>query len=134
MLTNPLLVHSNNPIPFNKINVADIKDATSTLIKVTDQRVKAITAIPAGKKTVANTLMPFDEIDYDLSDLGAKISLIASTYADDAMRNEANAQLEVLGSYGSDLYLNEPLYKALKAFSLSATAKTLSPTQKKFLS
>ena len=133
MLSNPLLIHSNNPIPFNKINAANIKDATSALIKVTDQRVKAITAIPAGKKTVANTLMPFDELNYDLNDLSAKISLVSSTYADDATRNEANDQIQVLGSYGSDLYLNEPLYKALKTFSLSATAKTLSPTQKKFL-
>ncbi|WP_183574700.1 M3 family metallopeptidase [Mucilaginibacter sp. X5P1] len=133
MLTNPLLVHSNAPIEFNKVNAQVIKDAVSTVIKVTDARVKTLVAIPAAKKTVANTLMGFDGLSYDLSDLGAKLSVIASTYADDATRNAANDQSQVLGSYGSDLYLNEGLYKALKAFSLSATAKTLSPTQHKFL-
>jgi thimet oligopeptidase len=133
MLTNPLLVHSNSPLQFTKFDTTVIKDATSTLIKTTDARVKRLVAIPAGKKTVANTLMAFDELSYDLADLGNKLSLVASTYSDDGARNEANEQLEKLGSYGSDLFLNEPLYKALVSFSKSPTAKTLSATQKKFL-
>jgi thimet oligopeptidase len=133
MSTNPLLVHSNAPIAFDKINAERIKDAVSTVIKVSDQRVKAITAIPAGKKNIANTLMAFDELGYDLSDLYSKISVVASTYANDATRNEANDQSQKLASYSSDLYLNEPLYKAIKTFSASAAAKSLSATQKKFL-
>ena len=133
MLTNPLLVHSNKPIEFNKVNAAVIKDATATVIKVSDDRVKRLIAIPAGKKTVANTLMGFDELNYDLGDLGSKLGVIASTYSDDATRNEANEQVQKLASYGSDLFLNEPLYKALKTFAASPTAKTLSATQKKFL-
>ncbi len=132
MQTNPLLVHSNQPIEFNKFNATTIKEATSTLMKVSDARIHKIVAIPAGKKTVANTLMAFDELEYDLNDLGAEISLVASTYANDASRDAANDQLQVLSSYGSDLYLNEPLYKALKSFSASSAGK-LSATQKKFL-
>jgi len=133
MSTNPLIVHSNAPIAFDKINAESIKDAVATVIKVSDQRIKAITAIPAGKKNTANTLMAFDELGYDLSDLYSKISVVASTYANDATRNEANDQSQKLASYSSDLYLNEPLYKAIKAFSASAAAKSLSATQKKFL-
>lgn len=133
MLTNPLLVHSNNPIPFNKVNATTIKEATATLIKVTDERINRLVAIPAGKKTIANTLMGFDEINYDLTDLGGKVSVIASTYMDDATRNKANNALQRLASYGSDLYLNEPLYKAMKAFSASSASKSLSASQKKFL-
>lgn len=129
--TNPLLVHDNSPIPFNKITAVIIKDATSALIKVTDERIHKLVVIPAGKKTIANTLMAFDEISYDLTDLGAKLGDIASTYADDATRNEANDATQTLASYGSALYLNEPLYKALNEFSVSA--KQLSPTQRKFL-
>lgn len=131
--SNPLIVHSNEPIRFDKIDSAAIKDASAAIIRITDQRIKAIVAIPAAKKTVANTLMAMDELNYDFSDVANKIAIVASTYANDAARNQANAQLQVLGSYGSDLFLNEPLYKALKTFSLSAKAKTLSATQKKFL-
>ena len=131
MQTNPLLIHANSPIPFNKINAATVKEATAEVMKVSDYRIHKIIAIPAGKKTVANTLMAFDELSYDLSDLGAKLGDIAATYADDATRNEANDAIQTLSSYGSDIYLNEPLYKALSEFS--ASAKQLSPTQRKFL-
>jgi Zn-dependent oligopeptidase len=133
MLTNPLLVHSNRPIPFDKIDAPFIKEATSTIIEESNKRVKAITTIPAGKKTLQNTLMAFDELNYDLFDLTGKLSVISSTYSNDATRNEANEQLEKLESYESGLYLDELLYKALKAFSLEPGAKTLTSTQKKFL-
>ena len=133
MQTNPLLIHSNNPLAFKKFDAKAIKQATETVIKISDYRIHQLVAIPAGKKTIANTLMGFDELNYDLSDLGAKLGLIASTYADDASRNEANDQIEKLSSYGSDLYLNEPLYKALESFASSSEAKHLSATQSKFL-
>ena len=101
MQTNPLLIHSNNPLAFKKFDAKAIKQATETVIKISDYRIHQLVAIPAGKKTVANTLMGFDELNYDMSDLGAKLGLIASTYADDASRNEANDQLEKLSSYGA---------------------------------
>lgn len=132
-LTNPLLVHNNRPVPYNKVDANMIKGAVSALISVIDRRIKMVTAIPVGKKTVANTLMAFDEINYDLTDLSSKIGVIASTYADDATRNEANTQAQKIASYSTDLYLNEPLYKALKEFSTSAISKRLSATQRKFL-
>lgn len=130
---NPLLVHSNAPIAFNKVNAAVIKEALSATITKCDAKIKAITAIPEGKQTVANTLMAFDDLSYDLGDLGGKIYLATATYVDDNTRNEANAQIEKLSSYGSDIYLNAPLYKAIKRFSTSAAAKNLNPAQQKFL-
>jgi Zn-dependent oligopeptidase len=133
MFTNPILIHSNKPIDFTKFNAATVKEATETVIKVSDERVNKLIAIPAGKRTVANTLMGFDELNYELGDLGSKLSLVASTYPDDAARNEANDELQKVASYGSDLFLNEALYKAIKGFSLSPAAKTLTAPQKKFL-
>jgi len=133
MNTNPILIHSNKPIDFTKFNAATIKEATTTVLKLSDGRIDRIIAVPAGKKSVANTLMALDLLNYDLSDLGAKLSLVASTYADDASRDEANAALQKVASYGSDIFLNEKLYRALKTFAASRVAKTLNPQQKKFL-
>ncbi len=131
--TNPLLIHSNQPIHYESIDATAIKEATTDVIAKCDKEIKAITAIPAGKQTVANTLMQFDELSYDLSDLITKIGVVASTYGEDKTRDEANAQEEKLSSYGSDIYLDVSLYKALKGFAGSAIAKTLRPDQKKFL-
>jgi len=133
MLTNPILVHSNAPLQFNNWDTTAINSAVATVIKVSDTRIQKIIAIPAGKKTIANTLMAFDDLSYDLGDLGNKLSLVASTYANDAARNAANDQLQKLGSYGSDIFLNKPLYEALVSFSTSPAGRILSPTQQKFL-
>jgi len=133
MQTNPLLVHSNQPIPFDKVTPGMIKEATSALITVTDQRIKAIVAVPAAQKTWDNTMAAYDELNYDLFDIGAKLGLIASTCSDDAIRNEANDQLEKISEYGSDISLNEPLYKAIKTFSMSFATFKLKQNQHKFL-
>ena len=130
---NPFLVHSNSPIAFDKVNVAVIKDAVSSVIALSDKRIKTITTVPVAQKNIANTLMAFDELEYDLNDVSAKIGLVAATYKDDATRNAANDENQKLSSYFSDLYLNAPLYNAVKQFSTSATAKNLSGPQKKFL-
>jgi Zn-dependent oligopeptidase len=130
---NPFLVHSNQPIHFEKIDSATVKDAVAQVIAQCDKRIKAIIAVPAGRQTVANTLMAFDDLSYDLGDLGGKVYLVTATYTDDRARNEANTQLNRLSSYGSDLYLNIDLYRALKRFSGSAAGKHLRPDQQKFL-
>jgi thimet oligopeptidase len=132
--TNPLLIHSNEPIPFDKVDKTVVRDAVKTVMQMSDDRVKAIVSIPAGKQTVANTLQAMDVLEYDLSDLGAKLGVITSTYEDDSTRTVANSESDVLSEYSSNLLLNEKLYNALKQFSASAEAKKLNAPEMKFLS
>jgi thimet oligopeptidase len=131
--TNPLLVRSNQPINFEKVDAVVLKNAVDKTVTQCNQLVKNITAVPAGKQTTTNTLMAFDDLSYYLGDLGGKVYLASTTYVDDKTRNEANMQLQRIASYGSDLYLNVPLYNAMKRFAGSAVAKNLRPDQKKFL-
>ncbi|MEJ7679427.1 MAG: hypothetical protein WKG06_16520 [Segetibacter sp.] len=37
---NPLLVHSNQGVPFDKVNASTIRQAVTTVIKLSDERVK----------------------------------------------------------------------------------------------
>jgi thimet oligopeptidase len=130
--TNPLLSHSNTPVAFHQFTPAAIKDAASAVVKNCDSITRAIAAVPQGEKTIANTLMRFDEIGYIIGDLDAKLRLVSSTYPDDAARNEANTQLAKLGWYATNLYLMGPLYKALKSFE-ATNVETLNVQQQKFL-
>lgn len=127
---NILLRHDNNPLDFTKVNVAIIKDAVTLVVKSSDEKVSKIIAVK--KQTVENTLTAFDKLQYEISDLSMKIGLISGTYSDDSIRNTANDQSEKLSIYGSNLSLNEPLYKALKRFSTSKIV--LTSAQKKFIS
>lgn len=130
---NPLVVHSNQPITFDKIDAPGIREAVNEVIKTSDNRIQKISAVPAKARSVANTLMAFDELAYDITDLSMKLGLIAATYPDDSTRNAANEEAGKLSVYANNLYLNEGLYKAAKDFAASAAAKQLKPNHRKFL-
>ncbi len=131
--SNPLLVHSNQPIMFDKVNAAAIRDAVAQVIKTSDAKLAKITAVNPKAQSVSNTLMAFDELGYEINDLSMKLGLIAATYPDDSTRNAANDEAGKLSVYANNLYLNERLYKAAKRYAASAGAKQLKPNQKKFL-
>lgn len=131
--SNPLLVHSNKQIPFNTITASTIHSAVKNMLLVSDARIAKIAAIPAGQRTVANTLMAVDELQYDISDLSMKLGLIGQTYEDDSTRNAANDDGEKLSVYSSNLFLNEGLYKSLKQLAALPVAAKFTASQQKFL-
>ncbi|MES2848473.1 MAG: M3 family metallopeptidase [Bacteroidota bacterium] len=129
---NILLQHSNVLIDFSKLDTTTITESVETVIKNCDEKIAGIIKA-SGKQTVANTLTATDWLSYELGDLGSKLQLIANTSTDDALRNTAFAAGDKLSLYMSNVYLNEPLYKALKKFSLGKKA-ALTASQNKYIS
>ena len=130
---NPLLIHSNAPIAFDKVSVRVIRDAADSVIWLSDARIKKIARVPAAGRVFANTLSGMDALQYELYDLIAKIYLISATYADDSIRNTATETMSRLQVYANNLTLNEGLYKALTGLARSPEAKQLRPDQQKYL-
>jgi len=128
--SNILLRHDNKPIDFTKVNAATIEEAVAIVIKSSDEKIKKI--VSAKPQTILNVLVASDDLQYELADLSMKIGLIQSTFSDELIRNTAYEQSEKLSIYTSSLSLKEPLYKALKRFSLAKDIK-LTAQQKKFL-
>lgn len=128
--TNILLRHDNKPIDFTKVTPATIQEAVAIVMKSSDEKIKKIVA--AKPQKIQNILVATDDLQYEISDLSMKIGLIQSTFADEKTRNAAYEQGEKLSIYGSAIGLNEPLYKALKRFSLAKNIK-LTAYQNKFL-
>ena len=128
---NILLRHDNKPIDFTKVNDATIKEAVAVVIKSSDEKIKNIVA--AKTQTITNTLLAFDNLQYELADLSMKIGLIQSTYSDNKIREAAYSESEKISVYSSNIGLNEPLYKALKKFS-NQKGLVLTLKQKKYLS
>ena len=131
ILNNPLLVHSNQPIPFDKINAGTIRDAVSGVTRLSDERIDRIIASFASKP--GNTLAAYDELLYDLNDLSAKLGLISESFTDDSARDAANNGFQTLSEYQTRLYLNEKLYRTLKSYA-NAAVKTMKPNERKFIS
>ncbi len=129
---NPLLIHSNEPIPFDKIDAKMIRDAVAQVIQLADKRVKLIIAGLKPGAGPGSTLAAYDELSYELNDLGMKLQLISATYTSDSARDAADNGLQALIDYQTTLILNEPLYKALKSYAAVSMA-SLKPNQQKYI-
>lgn len=125
---NPLLFHSNAPIEFAKIDASKVREAVADLTRISDIRVKSMVSTPN-----VNLLSAFDELQYNLVDLSSKLDLVSKTYTDDSTRNAADKGLEILAQYGSNIFLNEDLYKVMKKYVSSASPSQFRPNQKKYL-
>ena len=130
--TNPLLIHSNNPIAFDKVNADIIRDAVGQVIKMTDGRVKKIVSGLKSGVGPGSTLAAYDEMTYELNDLGMKLGLLAQTNVSDSVRDAANAGSQALSDYQTTLILNEPLYKSLKNYA-AGSMSSLKPNQQKYV-
>jgi len=125
---NILLVHSNGPIDFQKVDSGVIHDAVEDLIRVSNMRANAIIKTPK-----INLLTAFDELQYNLTDLSFKLELISNTFANENSRNAAVKGSATLSQFATTLFLNEQLYKVMKRYTQSSAAAQLHPNQKKYL-
>jgi Zn-dependent oligopeptidase len=128
--SNPLLIHDNRPIAFNRVNAETVRDAVSYILRISDLRIRRITTFT--DTGMSSTLSAYDELMYDLNDLTAKLQLVEETHPDDSIRNAANNGSQALSEYQTRVWLNEKLYKTLKSYEV-ARGKFLKPNQNKYL-
>lgn len=131
--TNVLLNHSNELIPFDKIDKDVVKNSVNVVLQVSEKRIEQITSIPSGERTFLNTAMAFDELQYELFDLISKLTVIGNTYEDDSTRTNSLKAAETLNLFITNLYLNEGLYKSLTECLTTVGLASLKPSQQKFL-
>ncbi len=129
---NPLLVHSNNPIAFDKVDAKVIRQAVEQIVQLSNKRVNQIISGLKPGSGPGSVLAVYDLMSYDLNDLSAKIGMISQTYTDDSARNAANDGSQALADYQTSLILNVPFYKAFKRYA-DTSLPVLKPNQKKYV-
>ena len=72
-----------------------------------------------GKRTVANTLKPYDDASLWLDMAGSQASLIENVHPDSAMRATAEKISQEVSAYGTEISLNRAVYDALAAVDVS---------------
>ena len=129
---NPLLIHSNNPITFDKVDAKIIREAVDQITHQSDGRVKNIISGLKPGAGPGTTLAAFDELNYELNDLGLKLGLIQETFISDSTRDAATNGSQALAEYQTSLLLNESLYKSLKSYA-AGSLSSLKPNQQKYV-
>jgi len=129
---NQLLIRDNTPIDYSKIDVATVQSALDEMKRSVDQKIEAIIKV-SSNQTVENTLMAYDRVQYEISDMSARIGLVSSVFSDDKTRDVAFEVANELQVYSNGIYLNDNLYAAFKKFNGSEAGKKLNINQRKFL-
>jgi len=112
-----VLPPDNAPFFTGNPDAAALKARTEKRIALAQKALDQLLAVK-GKRTIANTLAPFDEVSRQLDMAGAQAGLMEETSPDSATRATAEAMSQELSKFITDLSLNRKVYDAMVAMDL----------------
>lgn len=128
---NPLLFSFNQSIDFQNITKENIAQVAS--ISIADLKEKLQELYQTSPRSFENTMLKYDALVSQLSRTTSVLFLLSSTVTDEQMRNKSREAVEELEKFGNQLGLDEDLYKAIKDYSKTEEAQTLTGYKHKLL-
>lgn len=110
----PATAFDDTPFWTGTPGVAEFNAAQQARIARAEALIAAIKEVQ-GRRTVDNTLRPYDEALRHLSDAARQSGLVANTHPDEAMRTDAEALQQQISSYVTSLSVDPGLYRAMAA-------------------
>lgn len=129
---NPLLEKFNDVIQFADLTAEHIKEATDVSIKEARESLTKLYAIPKEQRTFDNTMLELDNIYNKAGNIYGSVYLMGSTHPDDAARNQADEGKAEFAKFFNEISLDENLYRAVKDYSETAEAKSLTGYKARF--
>jgi thimet oligopeptidase len=131
--TNPLLGKFNDVIQFANLTAEDIKEATDVSIKEARESLTKLYAIPKEQRTFDNTMLELDNIYNKAGNVYGCVNLMGDVHPDDATRNQAQESNAEFAKFFNEVQLDENLYRAVKDYSETAEAKSLTGYKARFV-
>jgi thimet oligopeptidase len=131
--TNPLLGKFNEVIQFADLNADNIKEATELSIKEAREALEKLYTIPKEQRNFDNTMLELDNIYNKAGNVYGCIYLMGNVHPDDAVRNQAQESNAEFAKFFNEISLDENLYRAVKDYSGTAEAKSLTGYEKRFV-
>ena len=131
--TNPLLGKFNDVIQFANLTAEDIKEATDVSIKEARESLTKLYAIPKEQRTFDNTMLELDNIYNKAGNVYGCVNLMGDVHPDDATRNQAQESNAEFAKFFNEVQLDEDLYRAVKDYSETAEAKSLTGYKARFV-
>ena len=131
--TNPLLGKFNEVIQFADLTAGHIKEATDVSIKEARESLAKLYTIPKTQRTFNNTMLELDNIYNEAGNIYGSVYLMGSTHPDDAVRNQADESKAEFAKFFNEISLDENLYRAVKDYSETEEAKSLTGYEARFV-
>ena len=115
-----VLPPDNAPFWTGKPNAAQFKARIRTRLKRAQAALNMLMAAK-GPRTLANTLVPYDEVIRQIDMAGSQCGLVEETNPDSTTRVTAESMSQKVSKFVTDLSLNRKVYDALSALDLTHT-------------
>ena len=129
---NPLLGKFNEVIPFADLTADNIKEATDVSINEARESLAKLFTIPKEQRTFDNTMLELDNIYNKSGNVYGSVYLMGSVHPDEAARNQAQESNAEFAKFFNEISLDENLYKAVKDYSETVEAKSLTGYKARF--
>jgi thimet oligopeptidase len=85
------------------------------------------------QRTFNNTMLELDNIYNEAGNIYGSVYLMGSTHPDDAVRNQADESKAEFAKFFNEISLDENLYRAVKDYSETEEAKSLTGYEARFV-
>ncbi|MDQ3393747.1 MAG: Zn-dependent oligopeptidase [Bacteroidota bacterium] len=130
---NPFFRELNKPVNFQKVTAENIKEASDRIVSDSKKALQKIYNVKPKARTFNNTMLAIDNLYNEFSRVSSPVYLLGNVHADSLIRTESLNNIAVLSKFGNEISLDEKLYKAVKEYSETKEAKSLTGEKKKFL-
>src|SRR5579872_3306150 len=131
MQSNPLVTVQFR-IPFDRIQASHVEPAAAELLRDARARLHAIAQAP-GERTFANTMDALDQLTEPLDFAMGVVRHLESVATYPELRAAFNAVQPEVSAFYSSVPLQEPLWKAIKAFAATPEGARLEGERRRFL-
>lgn len=130
---DPLPGKFNQPIQFANLTPEYVQQATDLAIKQAKESLEKLYTVPKDKRTFDNTMLELDNIYDEVGNVYGSVYLMANVNPDDGIRNTASECNSQFAKFFNEVSLDENLYQAVKDYSESAEAKSLTGYKAKYV-
>src|SRR5260221_6153221 len=127
-----LLLEIQSRIPFDRIRSEHVEPAVEDLLSDARAKLEALAADPA-PRTFANTMSAYEAITERLEYAMSVVRHLESVATYPELRAAYNTVQPAVSAFHTSILLHEGLWKALRSYSQTAEAKSLTGTRRRFL-
>jgi thimet oligopeptidase len=131
--SNPLPGKFNQPIEFASLTAEYVKQASDLAISQSKESLAKLYAIPKEQRTFDNTMLELDNIYNNVGRVYGSVYLMSNVHPDDAIREQAVDCNVMFAKFFNEIELDENLYRAVKDYSETTEAKSLTGYKARFV-
>jgi len=131
--SNPILSGFNEPPDFKILQPSHIVEARQTAERNLSSMLETFKAVPDDARTFENTVAALDDLYDQIDQVESPVEFMQIVHPDEAVRETAARESDHLKGLIHALNHDRDIYRAVKAYSQTEEAKTLTGSKRKLL-